>query len=458
MTGWIIVAEKDASACSELTKMLGCAGYRFDCVDTGSKVLEKITQHKYVLAMIDLDLADMSGLELFRILTQVSPETAIIVMTKQATVRSAIEALRLGAVDYFIKPLQLEDVTIKIKQIFKHKRFIEEAQFLHHWLNQACCFHDIIARSKSMQKVCDLIQRVAKTDSNVLIVGKSGTGKELVARAIHRNSHRKKYPFIVVNCGSIPEALFESEYFGYKKGAFTNALKDKPGLFQAANRGTLFFDEISRIPLADQAKLLRAIEFKHITPVGSTESVSVDVRFIVATSEDLKENVEQKRFREDLYYRMNVFEIPVPSLAERRDDIPFLIQHFVRKYSAEMKKEVHGVEPDALKFLMNFHWHGEVRELENVIERAIIFCDDRMISVKDLPPNITNECDDTLVLDYNKPLRDAVKNFERHYILTNLKRRNGNRLHTLKSMGLSESTFYRKLEELGVKGKNRYKY
>lgn len=458
MNGRVIVADKDDSVCRSLTEHLTKYGYRFDCVRSGAEVLKHVTKQKYGLAIIDLELPDMDGIELFRILTEVSPGTSIIVMTEHATLNSALEGLRLGAVDYFVKPINIEELAVKIRKLFKHKHFIEEAQFLHHSLNQMCCFGDIVAKSKSMQKVCDLIRRVALTNSNVLIVGNSGTGKELVARAIHDNSMRKNHPFVVVNCCTISEALFESELFGYKRGAFTNALKDKPGFFQVASGGTLFLDEVSTLSLAVQAKLLRAIEFKRVISVGSTESQPVDVRIIAATNRDLKELVEQKCFREDLYYRLNVFEIRVPSLLERRDDMPLLIQHFVQKYAVEMKKEVLGIEPEALKLLLNHHWKGEVRELENVIERAIIFCDGRFISVNDLPPHLTKECDETLILDYNKPLRDAVRDFERHYILTNLKRRNVSRSHILRSMGLSESTFYRKLGELGVKNKTHHRY
>lgn len=451
MSRMILVADSDTTSREVLQEELCKYGFKCEGVDSARGVLVKVGNKRIGLAIFDLSLPDMDGIELFKSLIQVSPKTSVIIATDHATLKTSIEALRLGAVDYLVKPLDLEELIIKVKRLFDHKDFVNRAQFLHQQLNLQYDCSNVLARSRAMKRVLDLIQRVSLTDINVLITGKSGTGKELVARAIHHNSPRKQHQFVTINCGAISESLFESELFGHKKGAFTNAIKNKDGLFKIASGGTIFFDEISCLSLAVQAKLLRAVEFGQIVPVGATEPIDVDVRFIASTNKNLEAMVKHGQFREDLYYRLHVFEIHVPSLKERKEDIPLLAQHFVGKFAREMNKQVAGITPDALEILLNAKWQGEVRELENAIERAMIFCEGDMLSGSDLRSHREGDHEDCFELNYHKTMREAVQDFERHFILTNLKHNEGHRLRAFKAMGMSESSFYRKIVELGIK-------
>jgi transcriptional regulator with PAS, ATPase and Fis domain len=301
-----------------------------------------------------------------------------------------------------------------------------------------------------MKKVFATIERVSHSDGTVLITGKSGTGKELVARAIHHNSVRKQNRFVPVNCGAIPDNLFESELFGHKKGAFTDAVSDKDGMFKTANGGSLFLDEVSETPLHLQVKLLRAIEQKEITPVGGTTPLKIDVRIIAATNQNLAERVEQGKFRDDLYYRLNVIEINLPSLSERREDVPLLVQHFVEKFRSEMGKAIKGVDNKVMHILMNRTWKGEVRELQNVIERAMIFCDGDYITMKELPENLRSELGEDVVPEEGTGLKDAVRRFEKSHILELLTKFDYDKEKTASALDISVSTLYRKMTELGV--------
>jgi transcriptional regulator with PAS, ATPase and Fis domain len=301
-----------------------------------------------------------------------------------------------------------------------------------------------------MQKVFDTIRKVADTDGTVLIAGKSGTGKELVARAIHYNSKRSTHPFIAVNCGAIVENLFESELFGHKRGSFTGATTDKDGFFKSAHGGTIFLDEVSEIPIHLQVKLLRAIELKEITPVGTAMPVPVDVRIIASTNKNLAKEVEAGRYREDLFYRLNVVEMSLPPLAERVDDLPLLVQHFVRKYANEMSKNVRGVDNEVMKSLLAHTWKGEIRELENVIERAVIFADGPLITAKELPAFFEKQQDGIFSFDPRRSMKEAIDDFERQYIGHVLRLHQFNKELTAKALKISLSSLYRKIEELNI--------
>ncbi len=442
-------ADERESLCIELER----ANFRCECVDSARGALVKIRSLNIQVVIIHRDLPDTDGLELFRTILQFSPKASVVIVTDEATVDSSIEALRLGAIDYLVRPFNIQELVLKIKRIFAHKDFVEQAQYLHQQLNQPYKFSNIVAASPAMQRVCDLICRVSGTDSNVLITGNSGTGKELVARAIHLNSPRRDHPFVTINCGAMNEAVAESELFGHKKGAFTSAIKDKIGLFKVADKGTLFFDEVGCLTNSMQSKLLRAIEFNMITPVGGVKPMPLDIRIIASTNRRLKEEIQTNNFREDLYYRLSVFEIELPPLQSRREDIPPLVQHFVSRFAHEMKRTVKGVDADAMEILVNHDWKGEVRELENAIERAMIFCESDMITLRDLPGYLTESSDDAFNLDYDKPLKEALEDFERHFILENIRRKHGHRVKAFKGMKLSESSFYRKIEKLGLKDK-----
>jgi len=305
----------------------------------------------------------------------------------------------------------------------------------------------IIGASPAMKHIYQLIDKVANSSSNILITGKSGTGKELVARAIHQRSPRATAPFVPINCGAIPETLFESELFGFKKGSFTGATTDKEGVFRAAHGGTLFLDEVGEIPIHTQVKLLRAIETKEIKPLGSSTALHVDVRVLSATNKDLRKEIEEGNFREDLFYRLNIIEIHLPSLSERKEDIPLLVNHFIRKYNQELKRKVQGIDPETMKILMNYKWKGEVRELENIIERAVLLCESDCICPRDLPPYAQTE----LIADFPDDLKTSVKNFERQHILTILKRVDNDKNKCAQLLGIGLSSLYRKIEELEIK-------
>jgi len=368
-------------------------------------------------------------------------------ITDSATVETAIEALRKGAIDYLTKPLDYNDVVERVRKMRKLQQVLLENQYLKQEIHSKYNQNLIIGESSAMQNVYTMINKVAHSSSNILITGKSGTGKELVARANHQNSPRVEAPFVPINCGAIPENLFESELFGFKKGSFTGAIMDKDGVFRAANGGTLFLDEVGEIPVHIQVKLLRAIEEKEIKPIGSPSSLKVDARILSATNKDLLKEIEEGNFREDLYYRLNIIDIHLPSLSERRDDIPLLVNHFISKYNQELKRKVLGVDNETMKVLMNHKWKGEVRELENIIERAVLLCEGECITLRDLPPNAFVG----VSMEYADDLKTSVRNFEKQHILSILKRVDNDKNKCADIIGIGLSSLYRKIDELGIK-------
>jgi len=392
----------------------------------------------------------MKGIELLESIGNVSPETLVVIITAYGSIDTAIAALRRGAVDYILKPVEFDELLIKVKRLLAARRLTRENKFLRGELNREYDFSKIVGQSPAMQKVFDTIKKVAATDGTVLVNGKSGTGKELVARAIHFNSRRNTKPFIPVNCGAIVENLFESELFGHKRGAFTGATMDKEGYFKAADGGTLFLDEVSEIPLHLQVKLLRAIELKEITPVGTSVPLSVDVRIIASTNKNLAKEVEAGRYREDLFYRLNIVEMTLPPLSERLDDIPLLVQHFIGKHAKEMNKNVQGVDNEVMKCLLAHTWKGEIRELENILERAIIFSEGPLITKVDLPGLFDQRQDTVYAFDSTRPMKEAVDEFERQYIGHVLRSNQFNKELTAKALRISLSSLYRKIEELNI--------
>ncbi len=357
-----------------------------------------------------------------------------------------IQALRSGAAVCILKPLDFDEVIVRVKHLMEHRNMELENKYLREQIDKKFNFNNIIGDSPVMKEVYKMVQRVSQSTTNVLISGTSGTGKELVARAIHANSDRSDKPFIPINCGAIPDNLFESELFGYKKGAFTGANMDKDGVFKTANTGTLFLDEVAEIPLHIQVKLLRAIESKEIKPLGSNNNITVDVRLLAATNKNLLEEVEEGNFREDLYYRLNIVELKLPGLSERKEDIPLLVKHFIEKYNRELKRNVKGVDNETMKTLMNYKWKGQVRELENVIERAVLLCDNEYITMEDLPPSTSQNRDDF----YPDDLKEASKNFERQHIAALLRRSDGDKKQAAELLNIGLSSLYRKIEELDV--------
>jgi len=335
---------------------------------------------------------------------------------------------------------------LRIKNIDLHKDLIREVRFLRQEISAQYNYEHIIGESIAMKKMYRLIDKVAPSTSTVLVAGRSGTGKELVARAIHARSERAHRPFVAINCGAIPETLFESELFGYKKGAFTGASRDKDGVFKAAAGGTLFLDEVGEIPLQVQVKLLRVIEMREIKPLGSNTIVPINVRLIAATNRDLAKEVEKGTFREDLYYRLNIIEIYLPALSERKDDIPLLVSHFVNKYNNELKRRIIGVDNDAMKSMVNYNWKGEVRELENIVERAVLLSDGDMISVEDLPSRTAESSGS----GYPDNLKEASRSFEKKHIVHMLEKCEGDKAKVADILGIGLSSLYRKIDDLGI--------
>jgi DNA-binding NtrC family response regulator len=450
MTPRVLVVDDEQIIRESLSFILQKEGYEVEDAPNGQEAYKKVSENPPDIVITDIEMPGMKGVDLLEKISQVSPQTFVIIITAYGSIETAIKALRMGAYDYILKPLDFDELVLRLRRLMEVKRLALENQMLRQEINREYDFHNLIGQSAVMKKVFATIERVSHSDGTVLITGKSGTGKELVARAIHHNSVRKQNRFIPVNCGAIPDNLFESELFGHKKGAFTDAVSDKDGMFKTANGGTLFLDEVSETPLHLQVKLLRAIEQKEITPVGGTTPLKIDVRIIAATNQNLAERVEQGKFRDDLYYRLNVIEINLPSLSERREDVPLLVQHFVEKFRSEMGKAIKGVDNKVMHILMNRTWKGEVRELQNVIERAMIFCDGEYITMKELPENLRAELGEDVVPEEGTGLKDAVRRFEKSHILELLTKFDYDKEKTASALDISVSTLYRKMTELGV--------
>lgn len=443
----ILIADDEKGIRDSLQLVLQEEGYNTTVVSNGIEALQLIEKNEYHLIISDIKMPGMDGMELLEKCSKISPDTYFIIMTAYASVETAISALRNGAYDYLLKPVEFDDLLIRVKRLLDFKHLTDENKFLRQKISSNADFENIIGQSEPMKKVYNIIKHVAPTNSNILISGKSGTGKELVAKAIHFNSLRKNKIFLPINCGAISENLIESELFGHRKGSFTGAVSDKDGLFKVADGGTLFLDEIGDLPLNLQVKLLRAIEDREFMPVGGVKPVQTDVRIIAATNQDIYEKTKVGEFREDLYYRLNVVEIKLPSLNERREDIPLLVNHFVTKYCNAMGKPVLGVNNESMKKLMNYNWRGGVRELENIIERAIIFSTGDLIEISDF-----TEESNTSVSINNVPesLKEAAMNFEKEHIKRIISKYDNNKEEAAKALNIGLSSLYRKMELMGI--------
>lgn len=446
----ILVVDDEEIIRDSLYYILEKEGYEVDKAENGKEAFEKIKSTHYDLVITDIEMPVMKGTELLEKIKTFDIQTAVIIITAFGSLDTAITAMRNGASDYILKPVEFDELLIKAKRLFEVKDLLLENKILREEIHRKYDFENIVGKSSSIKKIFEMIEAVAETDSTVLISGNSGTGKELVARALHYKSHRKNKPFIAVNCGAISENLIESELFGHKKGAFTGAISDKDGYMKAANGGTLFLDEISEMPPQLQVKLLRAIQEKEYTPVGTTVSLPFNARFIATTNRNLEEEVKAGRFREDLYYRINVIDIHLPSLKEREEDIPLLADHFLDKYRKELNKNIRGINNDAMRALLSHEWKGEVRELENIIERAVIFCKADMISLADLPPSFKPKSDE-VDFSFTGSLDDSVRKFERDFIIRVLESNENNKEKTADALKVGLSTLYRKLKELDIK-------
>jgi DNA-binding NtrC family response regulator len=446
----ILIVDDDHITRTSLNAVLQNRGFICTEAENGKDGFSLISQQEFDVVISDIEMPKMSGIELLEKANKLHKVPSFIIITAFGSLETAIEALRKGAYDYMIKPVNFEDVAIRLEKLLEHKKLVRENVALRQEVNSQYGYSNIIGKSKAIKAVFSTVQKVAESESNVLITGKSGTGKELVAKSIHYNSTHSKGRFLAVNCGAITETLFESELFGHKKGSFTGAVNDNDGLFRAAHNGTLFLDEIAEMPLPLQAKLLRALETKEILPVGATATIKVHVRIIAATNTNLMGQVKKGLFREDLYYRLNVIEIKLPSLSDRREDIPLLVDHFVKKYNRQMSKRVTQVDPPLLSVLINRQWQGEVRELENFIERMMIFAHDDTLRMEDLPSNLLDHEEPVFKMPNETELKMAVENFERQYIYSVLGKNNFHKTKTAKALGIGEATLYRKMNQLKI--------
>lgn len=446
----ILVVDDEKIIRENISYILNKEGYDVEEAENGNIAYEKHLKNTYDLVITDIEMPGMKGTELLQKIRTLDLQTAVIIITAFGSLDTAISALRDGASDYILKPVEFDELLIKVKRFFEIKDLLTENKILKQEINRHYDFENIIGNSSSIKKIYEMIEAVAETDSTVLITGNSGTGKELVARALHYKSKRKNKPFIAVNCGAISENLIESELFGHKKGAFTGAISDKEGFMKAAEGGTLFLDEISEMPPQLQVKLLRALQEKEYTPVGTTVTLPLNVRFVASTNRNLPEEVSSGKFREDLFYRLNVVDIHVPSLKERVEDIPLLATHFLNKYRFELNKQIKGIDSAAMRLLITHEWKGEVRELENIIERASIFCKEDFITIKDLPPSFMPGSIRSDV-PLSGSLEESVNRFEKDFILHALERNDNNKEKTAEMLQVGLSTLYRKLKELDIR-------
>ncbi|HTM39214.1 MAG TPA: sigma-54 dependent transcriptional regulator [Terriglobales bacterium] len=446
--GKILVVDDDADMRGLLSDVLESDGYRVGTAESGEKALQALAEEQYDLVLTDLRMKGMLGTALLSEIKHRYPDTGVILMTAFGTVETAIEAMKGGAMDYLIKPVKTEDVLRTAGRAAREVQLRREVTHLRREVYKEYSFHQILGKSRPMQEVFELIRRVADSPSNLLITGESGTGKELVAKAIHYNSDRRDRPFVAVNSAAIPEQLLESELFGHMRGAFTDAKADRPGLFEEAQKGTLFLDEISELPLMLQAKLLRAIQEREIRRVGSTKSIPVDVRIIAATNLNLADEVKAKHFREDLYYRLNVIEIRLPPLRDRRDDIPLLVETFLHKCAKANRKPLQGVSESSLALLIDYSWPGNVRELENIIERAVTLARGEKIMPEDLPATVQGSRGDRRVLDDAAERTLPLQEVEWEYIKKILEKTGGNKYQAAQALGIDRKTLYRKLAEM----------
>ena len=446
--GTVLVVDDDVEMRELIHDVLKARGHQITTAGSGQEALALLAQTDFDVVLTDLRMKRMEGTELLTEIKRLYPDIGVILMTAFGSVETAVESMKHGASDYLTKPVKSDEIVRVVERAVREAALRREVSRLRKEVRKEYSFHQILGKSKAIQAVFDLIRRVADSPTNVLITGESGTGKELVAKAIHYNSDRREAPFIPINCAAIPEQLLESELFGHMRGAFTDAKMDKRGLFEEAQKGTVFLDEISELPLLLQAKILRVIQEKEIRRVGATKPISVDVRIIAATNLNLNEEVKAKRFREDLYYRLNVIELKLPPLRERREDIPLLVDAFLKKCGEARGKEMKGVSESALAMLMDYAWPGNVRELENVIERAVTLSLGERISPDDLPPSVQGARGDRRVLDEAAEKTLPLHEIEKEYIKKILEKMGGNKYQAAHALGIDRKTLYRKLGEI----------
>ena len=434
----ILVVDDEDIVRESLRDWLDGVGYKVDIAESADKALRIIKQKKIKIMIADLIMPGMNGIELMKKAREIVPTISTVIITAHGTIQTAITAIREGAYDYVEKPFCPEKVELLIKNLVEHQDLIEENISLRRKIEDRFHFEGIIAKSPKMLKIIELIKTVAPTNATILIIGKTGTGKEVIARAIHHQSPRRNRPFIATSCAALPEGLLESELFGHEKGSFTGAVERKKGKFEAGDKGTLFLDEIGEINANTQIHLLRALEEKKITRVGGNEEINVDVRIIAATNRNLKASIKQGKFREDLYYRLNIVTIDLPPLKDRMEDILPLAEHFLKKYAEENNKRIKSFSDDVVKFMLNYSWPGNVRELENMIERGVILTKNTAITLDELPQDIIHPT----------PVEGkTVEAVTRNHIINVLEETKGNISKAANILGIRRMTLYNKLKK-----------
>jgi DNA-binding NtrC family response regulator len=457
----ILITDDEQQIRRILSVMLRERGFEVTEAESGERAVEMDREFRPDVALLDINMPGMDGLATLRALLEQNPELDCIMMTAYGTIRSAVEAMRIGAFDYLTKPFDNDEMLLIINRAIELRRLSSEVEELRAELSSRYGFNEIVGISPKLQAVFRHMAKVAPIDATVLIEGESGTGKEMVARAIHRRSLRASKPFVAVNCGAIPQALFESEFFGHERGAFTDAREARTGRFEQAQGGTLFLDEVGELPLDTQVKLLRALQEKEITRVGGRALIKLDVRVIAATNIELQLAVERGRFREDLYWRLNVVRLTLPPLRERREDIPLIVDHLMERFNLELGLNVRNIAPDARRLLEMFDWPGNVRELENAICSAMIMSEGGTVTSLDLPPRIRGEVDTINAAtasgarDITKgtladAVREAAEKLEKMMIVSRLAEFNGNRTATADSLGISRKTLFNKMRQYGL--------
>jgi DNA-binding NtrC family response regulator len=445
----ILVVDDDAAMTSAVCEVLRQAGYSAHSAQSGPAALEMVTRERPDLIISDLRMTEMSGHQLQQELQTIAPDLPVIIITAFGTIESAVESMKLGARDFVTKPFSNKDLLLVVSRALENRRLRQEVKQLRAELARSYGLHNIIAADPKMAAVLQMLERVADSPATVLINGESGTGKDLLARALHFSSVRREGPFVPINCAALPENLIESELFGYARGAFTDARQSKNGLFVAARGGTLFLDEVGEMPMALQSKLLRAIEDKKIRPLGATEEIPVEVRIVAATNADLEAAIENGRFRTDLYYRLSTVTLTVPPLRERPDDIPLLIRHFLSRASAESGLPVPQIDPPAMARLLRYPWPGNARELQNAIQRGVILARNNVLTIDELPPKVGGfDFSASRMLGEAVDKRISLDQFERDYIRAVVEAVNGNKTEAANILRIDRKTLYRKLEEL----------
>lgn len=448
----ILLVDDEKNILKVMSASLKKEGYDVETARSGEEAIGKIGNNRYNLVITDYKLPRINGLDLIQELKSKDPELPIIILTAYGTIEKAVEAMKKGAYNYLTKPINLEELNIVVSDAIERYALIEENKALRQRLLDKYSFDNIIGKSPALEEVFKMIRMVSQSNANILIIGESGTGKELVAKAIHFGSERKDFSFVPVDCAAIPEGLLENEIFGHEKGAYTGAYDKKIGLIEQAHRGTLFLDEVGELSLNLQKKLLRILQEREFQRLGGKERVKVNIRIIAATNRDLEQDVKEERFREDLFYRLNVVSIPIPPLRDRIDDIPLLAEYFLRKYNEENKKDIRTFDPEVVKLFMNYGWRGNVRELENVVERAVVLCNFEKIILDNIPPNIVNSAGDNRhILTLSSDSMNLLE-VERKIIQKTLNGVNWNQTRASVILGISRKQLRTKMKNLGLMG------